>query len=170
MDDLYLIAEVFDIHEIGGSVIVESISDFPEHFFELEKVFIDFFGKVKELEVEFVRKFGDKFVFKFRRFDSKEDVQFLLGKKLFLKKEKLFKLPENSYYIHDLMDCEVYLESMFFGKLIDVLNLPANDVYVVSKNSGAEIMIPAVEEFIEKINLDEKKIFLTNACRMLDED
>lgn len=170
MDDLYLIAEVSGICETGGSVIVESFSDFPEHLLELEKVFIDFFGKTKELEIEFVRNFDGRFIFKFHRFNTEKDVQFLLGKKLFIEKLNLYKLPNDSFYIHELLECEVYLDSLFFGKLIDVLQLPANDVYVIVKNSGKEIMIPAVAEFIKNINIDEKKIFLTEACRTLDEN
>ena len=134
MDDLYLIAEVCGIYDSGGSVIVESYSDFPERFLKLQKVYIDFFGKIKELEIEFVYQNDDKFIFKFLRFDSESDVHFLLGKKLFLNKISLHKLPDNYFYIHDLMNCEVYLDSMFFGKLIDVLKLPANDVYVIKKN------------------------------------
>ena len=31
-------------------------------------------------------------------------------------------------------------------------------------------MVPAVGEFIENINLNDKKILLTKSCRMLDED
>jgi 16S rRNA processing protein RimM len=170
LNDLYLIAEVIDIHNTDGSVIIKSFSDFSERFLELEKIVIDFFGKNRELDIEFAENIDNKIILKFRRFNSEEDVLFLIGKKLYINKQNLFNLPDNSFYIHDLLDCEVYLESSFFGKLIDVLKLPGNDVYVVQKDSGKEVMIPAVEKFIDFLSIDEKKIFLTQECKLLDED
>lgn len=170
MNDLYLIAEVIDVHNNDGSVIIKSFSDFSERFLELEKIVIDFFGKYRELDIEFAENIDNKIILKFRRFNSEEDVLFLIGKKLYINKQNLIKLPDNSFYIHDLLDCEVYFESSFFGKLIDVLKLPGNDVYVVQKNSGKEVMIPAVEKFIDYLSIDEKKIFLTQECKLLDED
>ena len=170
MDDIYLIAEITEIYDKGGSVIIHSFSDFSEHFFELEKVIIDFFGKQKELEVEFAKKIDNKFIFKFRGFNSEEDVSFLIGKKLYIKKENLYPLPKDNFYVHDLIGSDVYLNSLFFGKLIDVLKLPNNDIYVVEKLSGSEILIPAVEKFINEFDPDNKKLFLSEASKILVED
>jgi len=170
LNDYYLIAEIKDIYNIHGSVIIKSFSDFSERFFQLEKVFINFFGKVKELQIEFVEKVNSTLIMKFRRFNSEEDVLFLVGKKLYINKENLYELPEDTYYIHDLVGSDTYIDSKFFGKMVDVLKLHSNDVYVIKKDDGSEILIPAVEEFIEKILLDENKIFLDPKCVMFDEN
>lgn len=170
MDDYYLIAEVLDIFSSDGSVIIKSFSDFSERFIELDKVCIDFFGKVKELDIEFTKENRKQFVVKFHRFNSEQDAQFLIGKKLYVSKENLFNTPEDTYYVHDLIGSDVYLDSLFFGKLVDVLKLPNNDVYVINKNDGKEILIPAVENFIKNINKNEKKIDLVPECKIFDED
>lgn len=170
MDDYYLIAEIEDIYSTDGSVIIKSFSDFSKRFFELEKVFFDFFGKVKELNIESVEKIENTLIMKFRRFDSEEDVLFLIGKKLYVDEDNLYKLPADTYYIHDLVGSEIYINSEFFGKMVDVLKLQSNDVYVIQKDDGKEIMIPAVEEFVEKIMLEKNKIFLDPKCVMFDDD
>lgn len=161
LDDFYLIGEVKSIYGPDGSVIIKSFSDFADRFFELERVVIDYFGKTKELEIEFAKETNNLLIFKFRRFNNEDDVLFLIGKKLYVSKENLFKLPDDTIYIHDLIDCEIYKDSLFFGKLIDVLSLPNNDVYVIEKNDGNEVMIPAVKKYIKKIVPEEKKIFLS---------
>ena len=40
------------------------------------------------------------------------------------------------------------------GKIADVLTLPANNVYVV-RGGEREIMIPAVDQFVKEVNVDE---------------
>ena len=170
MDEFYLIAEVESIYDQEGSVIVKSFSDFPERFFELERVLIEFFGSIKELEVEFSKKIDDLIIVKFRKFNSEDDVHFLLGKKLYVYEHDLFQLPDDAYYIHDLIDCDVYFNSLFFGKLVDVLKLPGNDVYLIKKKNGNDVMLPAVKQYIEKLDIKNKKLFLSPECELFDED
>ena len=169
MDDFYLIAEVKDYYSSDGSVIIKSFSDFPERFLELEKVVINFFGKSKELTFDYTKKVDNFLIAKFRNINSKEDVSFLIGEKLYVSKDNLHVLPDETYYIHDLEECDVYIDVEFFGKLKEVLRMPYNDIYLVQKDDGKEIMIPAVEEFIRSIDQDNKKVILDIKCKMFDE-
>ena len=52
MSDFYLIAEVKEIFDSDGSVIIKSYSDFPERFVKLKKIFIDYFGDKKEIVLD----------------------------------------------------------------------------------------------------------------------
>ncbi len=170
MNDFYLIAEIYDNFNSDGSVVIKSFSDFSERFFELKSVFIDFFGKEKELKIESVNEIDGSLRLKFFGFNSIEDIQFLIGKKLYVKKDQLYNLPLDTYYIHDLIDSKVYIENLFFGKLVDVLNLPSNDVYVIIKSDGSEVLIPAVKKYILDFNLDEKKMYLDPECKNFIDD
>ena len=78
-------------------------------------------------------------------------------------------LPEDTYYIHDIEDSDVYIDVEFFGKLKEVLRMPHNDVYLVRKDDGKEVMIPAVEEFVKIIDQENKKVILYSKCKMFDE-
>jgi 16S rRNA processing protein RimM len=169
LDDFYLIAEVIGIHDIDGSVIIKSYSDFSERFFELEEVIIDFFGKSKKLKIEFAKEVDGEFIIKFLRFNTEEDVTFLLGKKLYVDKANLFKLPNNTFYIHDLIGSEVYLGNLFFGNLVDVLNLPNNDIYLIQKTDGKEVMLPAIEKYIGSFNLELKRLDLASEAKIFED-
>jgi 16S rRNA processing protein RimM len=166
LSDFFLIAEIIDFFDVDGSVIIKSFSDFPERFFKLKKVYVDFLGKQKELTVESTKKIDDIIVLKFERFNTNEDVRFLINKKLFVDSENLYKLPENSFYIHDLIGSEVFLENMFFGKMIDILQMQNQDVYVIKKIDDTEVLIPAVEKFFENILIEERKIFLSDEAKI----
>ncbi len=159
-----------DTYSNDGSVIIKSFSDFSERFEELDSVIINFFNKQKSIDIEFVKKVNDLLIIKFKMFHSEEDVLFLVGKKLYISEDKLRDLPNDSFYIHDLLESSVYIESEFFGKLVDVLVLPNNDTYVIKTESNNEVLIPAVKEFIENFNKNEKKIILTKKSKVFFED
>jgi ribosomal 30S subunit maturation factor RimM len=59
---------------------------------------------------------------------------------------------------------------LFFGKLVDVLNLPSNDVYVIIKNDGSEVLVPAVKKYILDFNLDKNKMYLDSECKNFIDD
>ena len=170
MSEFFLIAEIVSEFGTNGSVILKSYTDFPQHFFELEKLYVDYFGNKKELSIEFVKEINNSIVIKFNRFDNREDIQFLVGKKLYVDSGNLYKLPDANYYLHDLIGSNVYRDSLFFGKLIDVLNIPGNDVYIIENNDGKQVMIPGVEKFFENIDIENKKLFLSAESEIFNYD
>ena len=44
------------------------------------------------------------------------------------------------------------------GELIEVLATGSNDVYVVKTNAGKELLLPAIESVIRKIDLEARII------------
>ena len=64
------------------------------------------------------------------------------------------ELSEGSHFIADLIGLRVLdaATGTELGRLEDVLNLPANDVYVV--RGEREFLIPAVRAFIARIDID----------------
>lgn len=170
MSDYFLIAEIKDVFNSDGSVIIKSISDFPERFVELKKIFIDYLGEKKEISINSIKKIDKKLVFKFEGFNSISDVQFLLGKKIYVDSSGLIKLPKDTFFIHDLIGSEIYFENEFFGIVTDVLRLPNNDVYVVKNKHGNEIMIPALKKFFKRVSEIDKKLFLSEESKMFFND
>ena len=63
---------------------------------------------------------------------------------------------EGSFFLADLMGMEVRdaASGAVLGQIADILTLPANNVYVV-RGGARELMIPAVDQFIAEVNVDE---------------
>jgi len=170
LSEYFLIAEIVSEFGKKGSVVLKSYTDFPQHFFELDNIYVDYFGNKKKLTIEFVEEMNNSIAIKFKRFDSIDDIQFLIGKKLYLDSKNLYKLPDANYYLHDLIGSNVYRDSLFFGKLIDVLNIPGNDVFIFENNKGMQIMIPVVEKYFTKIDLAKRELHLSKEAEMFDYD
>jgi 16S rRNA processing protein RimM len=67
-----------------------------------------------------------------------------------------FKLKKGDFFIVDLIGLEVidHESGKVYGKVSDVINRGASDIYVVKTESG-ERMMPAVDEFVVSVDLDE---------------
>ena len=159
MKEFFLIAKIVSIHGKEGFVRISSFSDFPERFFNLQKVYIDFFDDKKEFFVEKVKKQKNDFLLKFKNFESGKELEILVGKEIFVERKDVVKLPESYFFVHDLIGSKVLRNNEEFGIIKDVLSFPANDVYVID-NKGKEILIPAVMSFIESFDPENKIMIL----------
>lgn len=116
-----------------------------------------------------MKKNKDFFTLKFKNFNSDKDSGILVGKEIFVDEENLIRLPEDHYFIHDLVGSKVIRDDKELGIIKDVLQYPANDVYVIEDNEGKEILIPAIHRIIESFD-NVKKILKLKPGEDLYED
>jgi RimM protein, required for 16S rRNA processing len=78
-------------------------------------------------------------------------------------------LPEDTFFIHDLIGSIVLRNDVNIGTVEDVLVLPANDVLEI--NSGnRKILVPIVKDFIQSFDAQKKIIELKKDCDLLYDD
>ena len=160
MEDYFLIAKIASVFNTDGFIRLESHSDFPERFFLLNEIYINIFGERRLFFVEDVVRIEGKFILKLKNFDSDIDVDFLVGSAVYVNKNDVVQLEDDTYFIHDLLGCKVFFNTKFFGKIVDVLSLASNDVYVVENENSGQILIPVISDVISDINIKEKVINL----------
>ena len=160
MSEYFLIARITSVADNQGFVKIFSYSDFPERFYSLKEVYIDFFGSKKKFVVEKVKRLKKDFFIKFRNFSTESDTKVLLDKEIFVEEKDVVKPPENVFFVHDLLESRVFRNDKIFGKIVDVLSYPANDVYVIEDVNGGEILLPALSEFIESFDPVRKIMIL----------
>ncbi len=170
MSEYFLIAKIVSIVGKDGFVKILSFSDFPERFFDLKKVYLDFFGEKKIFFVDAVKHQKNFFALKFKNFDNENDTQILLGKEVFVDEANIVKLPENYFFIHDLIGSKVFRNEKFLGVIKDVLTYPANDVYLIEGNKGSELLIPALSELIESFDPEDKILILKPGGELYDDE
>lgn len=170
MIDFFLIAEVKNVSDTSGLVSVVPFSDFSERFESLNKVYIDVFGVKRIFLVEDSFSEGKQVFLKFKNINSEKDAKYLVGKKIYVDKSSAVKPGKDTYFVHDLVNCKVLFMGEFFGTLIDVMMLPASDVYVIQHKDGKEILIPAVNEFIDFFDDELKELKLKDSCKIFLND
>ena len=147
------IGAVNKAHGIKGELQITPITDEPEQFSTLNSCYLNFNEKRKICSIEKVRFTRNKILLKLEGIDDRTTAQKLRGAFVEIKLTDLRELSDNEYFIFDLVGLKVKkMSGEFIGELIDVLTLPANDVYVVN-NGEQEFLIPAIKDVIKQVDL-----------------
>ena len=153
MEDLLRVGNIVTTHGIRGEVKVYPTTDDPARFNSLESVMLDTGSEMKALEITGVKYFKQYVILKFKGIDDINDIEKYRGRGLYVSRESAVKLEENEYFIADLIGLAVITdESRDLGKITDVLQTGANDVYCVRMEDERELLIPAIRECI--LNVD----------------
>ena len=125
----------------------------------MDKVKLDTGRGYWELEIEHVKFFKQFVILKFKGIDHINDIEKYKGKGLWITREQAVELEEDEYFIMDLIGIPVYNEDMQkIGCMKDVMTTGANDVYVIEKEDGRELLLPAIKECILEVNIQEHYI------------
>jgi 16S rRNA processing protein RimM len=96
------------------------------------------------------------------------DKAMLLKNKTLYALREDFALEEGEFFLADMIGLDVIDADSGenYGKLTEIMNRGASDIYVVTTKNG-ERMIPAVDEFIISVDV-EKGVFVRVIEGMLD--
>ncbi|MCB2209716.1 ribosome maturation factor RimM [bacterium] len=111
------------------------------------------------LTIEATRWKNELLLLKFEEIDNREDVSQWTNSLLYVRSEQLPELPDGEFYLHQLVGMDVYEpDGTYLGVLTEILETGANDVYLIEDEAGEEVLIPATEEMILEIDLDQEKM------------
>ncbi|MFJ2650616.1 ribosome maturation factor RimM [Streptomyces sp. NPDC087420] len=82
------------------------------------------------------------------------------------------ELPEDpeEFYDHQLMDLDVVLaDGTEVGRITEITHLPSQDLFIVERPDGSEVMIPFVEEIVTEIDLEEQRAVIDPPPGLIDE-
>jgi 16S rRNA processing protein RimM len=149
-------------HGVRGELRVSTITDYPERVAELETVFLsrDVEGAdAKPYLIESVRLHQDYILIKFENVPDRNAAERLRDLYVLVDIEHAVPLDDDEVYLYELIGLTVKLEDgTVLGTLTDIMETGANDVYVINSDTHGSILIPAHDETIVEIDLDEEVI------------
>ena len=154
MEQFLQVGVISSTHGIRGEVKVFPTTDDPARFKKLKIVLLDTGKELTELEVQSVKFFKQFVILKFRGIDNINDIEIYKGKSLLVPREDAVELEENEYYIADLIGMEVFTEDGRFGVVKDVMEIGANEVYIVESDDHGEVLIPAIRQCVLDVNVE----------------
>ncbi len=153
MKEQYLeVGKVTNVHGLMGEVRVQPWADSPDFLCQFKTLYVD--KAHWPIRVERARVHKNMVILKLEGVTDVNGALAMRNAVLYIDRKDA-NLPEGSFFLADLMDMEVRdTQGKVLGKIADVLTLPANNVYVV-RGGEREIMIPAVDQFVKEVNVDE---------------
>lgn len=153
------IGQIVNTFGIKGMVKVNPFTDDISQFEEMETILVDKKGSLQEMQIEEVKYSKNQVLLKLKGIETVNDAEKYRNCYLKLPREKARKLPKNTYFIADLIGLEVYTEEgKLLGKVDDIYNTGASDIYVIKDTLGKQILLPAIKEVIKQIDLEQEKI------------
>ena len=77
-------------------------------------------------------------------------------------------LKIDGFINEDIIGFAVYNEDLLIGELTDIINNGAHDILVIKSSNNDRIMVPFVDEYVKKVDLDNKKIMIETIEGLLD--
>ncbi|MCI9361302.1 MAG: ribosome maturation factor RimM [Hungatella sp.] len=159
MEQMLRVGVITSTHGVRGEVKVFPTTDDRMRFKKLEKVILDTGKEQKTLEIEHVKFFKNMVILKFKGFDNINDIEIYKGKDLLVTRDHAVKLGPDENFIVDLIGLPVITdEGEELGTLKDVMQTGANDVYVVERENGKDVLLPAIKQCILNVDLEKEKI------------
>jgi 16S rRNA processing protein RimM len=124
----------------------------------------------KRLTVESSRVQRSVTILGFQEIRRIEEAQELVGYSVFIAKENLAPLPPDEFYAYQLLGLQVKTDrDVLLGTLEEILPTGSNDVFVVRKD-GQEILLPATDEVVIRVDLEKKEMTVRLLDGLLPED
>ncbi|SFG36039.1 16S rRNA processing protein RimM [Planifilum fulgidum] len=157
------VGQIVGTHGIRGEVRVISRTDFPEERFSPGVRLMLRHPRLESpvpLTVERSRPHKRVLLIKFREWNNINDAEPYKGGELVVEGSEALDLDEGEYYFYQIIGCEVVTtEGERVGVVEDILQLPANDVWVVRPDGGGrDILIPYIDDVVRRVDPEAGRV------------
>ncbi|MEU3775609.1 ribosome maturation factor RimM [Streptomyces sp. NPDC032472] len=166
-----VVARVGRAHGIKGEVTVEVRTDEPELRLAPGAVLQTEPATAGPLTIETGRVHSGRLLLRFEGVKDRNAAE-ALRNTLLIAEVDPSELPEeeDEFYDHQLIDLDVVLEDgTEIGRITEISHLPSQDLFIVERPDGSEVMIPFVEEIVAEIDLDEQRCVITPPPGLIDD-
>jgi len=160
-EDCFYLGKIVKKYSYKGEVILKLDTDEPDIYENLDAVFLDlgtnllpFFIKTSLLQK------GNQMRIRFEDVKNEADADAILKTDVYLPLSLLPKLTGNQFYFHEIIG--FMLEDVNFGEIGIISSIndkTAQDLFVIEKED-TEILIPMIDDFIQKIDRENKKVIV----------
>ncbi|HEX2989044.1 MAG TPA: ribosome maturation factor RimM [Anaerolineales bacterium] len=142
-------------HGLGGEVIMDLHTDFPERMKSGRKLLVG--EQHKPFTLTGVRPHQAGLLVKFKGINSAEEAGQFRNQWVYIKASEAPPLPEGKIYQHQLLGFQVVDDTeRSLGELVEILETGANNVYVVKDEAGHELLLPAIPSVILDIDTERR--------------
>lgn len=165
-EDCYYLGRIVKPFSYKGELVLFFDVDNIYEYEGLEYVYIEINNRLVKYNIETFRLHGNKVVVTFEDL-SPEEANVLVGKELYLPLSFLPELEGNQFYFHEVIGFEVIdKEKGNIGKIKEFID--TNQTIMIIENGEKEILIPVVDEVIDRLDRDAKTMYITAPDGLID--
>ena len=159
---LLAVGTVVRPHGLRGELLLNSLTDFPEHLASVDTVYLG--EPPTPHRLARVRTQRGKFIIQLADCTDRDLAEQYRGQVVQIEAEAAAPLPPGMFYQHQVIGLEAYTDDgERLGELVEVLETGANDVYVIRGEQG-ELLLPVIPSVILNTDLAARRL----TVRLLD--
>ncbi len=152
---------------LSGEVLIRAYNESNPNIKENLPVVISVKDKSIDATVESARWYGNRFGVKFKNISGRDQADNIKGGEIFTEMKNLPETKPGEFFVFELIGLLVVeKDDVIFGKIIDVMSLPANDVLIV-EHEGENALIPMIKEAIDDIDIAAGRVMVSRAKEFL---
>jgi 16S rRNA processing protein RimM len=161
-EEMALVGRIARPLGLRGQVVVDVDTDFPhERFHAGAELFVRRGGSVEPLTITTIRFQRARPVIGIRGVDDMTSAKAFAGAELRVPIERLARLPQGTYYRHDLIGCQVHTNAGDpVGTVVNVEGSMGGSRLVLDTASG-EVLVPLAAAFVPVVDPIGKRIVIT---------
>lgn len=160
--DYLRIALIARPHGVQGSVKLLPLSEDMNRYHGLKEAYLERNGQYQHITLSDIGVQPDAVYARLSCCPDRNTAETLRNLYICVDRANAIKLPEGRYFISDIIGCAVTdTEGKQYGKLTDVLETGANDVYVIKGDKT--LMVPALKKLLSSVDIQAKAIVLDAA-------
>ncbi|WP_128977502.1 ribosome maturation factor RimM [Streptomyces roseicoloratus] len=166
-----VVARIGRAHGIKGEVSVEVRTDEPELRLGPGAVLHTDPASAGPLTIESGRVHSGRLLLRFEGVKDRNGAE-ALRNILLIADIDPDELPEeeDEYYDHQLVDLDVVLaDGTEIGVISEISHLPSQDLFIVERPDGTELMIPFVSEIVTEIDLENQRAVIAPPPGLIDD-
>ncbi len=161
MEQYFRIGVITTTHGLAGEVKVYPTTEDSHRFEELKTCFLLEKGGYRPLTIRSCRYFKNLVILGFEEIPSIDEAMLLKQKELYVDREHAIPLEEGEYYLADVIGSTVVdEEGNVLGTLTDYMETSAQLIYKIQTAEGKEFLVPAVDEFVREVHVEEKRMVI----------
>lgn len=161
MEQLMEIGQIVNTYGIKGFLKVVPYTDDITRFENLKSIYIEIKNSLKIFNIEEVKYSKNLVLLKLKKIDDINTAETYKNCYIKIDRKDAVKLPEDSYFIVDLIGIKVFTDNNEeLGNIVDVYPTGANDIYVVKDELGKQVLLPAIGEVIKNVDIENKKMIV----------
>ena len=166
--DYLIVGYLRRAHGVHGEMVMEVQTDFPERLKPKTKVFV---GKdYQPMTIATARIHSEGLLIKLNGVDTPEDAVRYRNRLVYVTAADRPRLPKGQFYVHELIGFDVVDEEESpIGKLTEIMQTGANDVYVVTRPDASEVLLPVISSVVLDIEAERRQIRVRLIPGLLDE-
>jgi 16S rRNA processing protein RimM len=166
-----LIGRIVKVRGLKGDLKVVPVTWKPERFHGLSGVWVELpAGEARYLTLKRARIEGGMVYVRFAEAARREYAEELVGGQIVVDQDERLELPEDHFYLDQLEGLDVVCSRLgALGRIVEVLDLPANDVWRVEGPRG-EVLIPAIRQVVDEVDLAARRARVTLPEGLVEEE